>query len=138
VTAPPLPAGRPCGTCPYRRDVPSGVWAADEYAKLPAYDQPTMQQPTGLFLCHQQDGRICAGWAGCHDMAESLAVRLAVLTGRLDGDEAEALTSYRTPVPLWPDGVTAAVHGVRDVDEPGERAERAIGKLLNARARRTA
>lgn len=24
----------PCETCPYRRDVPSGVWSADEYRKL--------------------------------------------------------------------------------------------------------
>lgn len=26
----------PCGTCPYRRDVPAGIWHGEEYAKLPA------------------------------------------------------------------------------------------------------
>jgi hypothetical protein len=48
--------------------VPSGAWVAEEYAKLPAYDRPTGEQPAGLFLCHQQDGRACAGWVA-HGLA---------------------------------------------------------------------
>ncbi|WP_336794377.1 DUF6283 family protein [Gordonia malaquae] len=50
------PAPRPCESCPYRRDVPSGVWAESEYEKLRAYDAPTGEQPVRLFLCHQYDG----------------------------------------------------------------------------------
>ena len=65
VTLP--PARTPCATCPYRTDVPSGVWAPEEYAKLLAYDEETAYQPLSVFLCHQVDGRVCAGWAGCHD-----------------------------------------------------------------------
>ncbi|MCP3426923.1 hypothetical protein NBM05_13125 [Rothia sp. AR01] len=32
------------------------VWDASEYEKLPAYDRETIEQPTALFYCHQQDG----------------------------------------------------------------------------------
>ena len=53
ATRPPAP--RPCDSCPYRQDVPSGIWAASEYAKLPAYDAPTCAQSARLFLCHQHD-----------------------------------------------------------------------------------
>jgi hypothetical protein len=35
------PTKYPCPSCPYRKDVPSGVWAPEEYDKLPAYDNDT-------------------------------------------------------------------------------------------------
>jgi hypothetical protein len=105
------PAPRPCETCPYRRDVPAGVWSADEYAKLPAYDRPTQQQPPAVFLCHQHDGRACAGWAGCHDADELLALRLAPLRGDLSPETVEAIRAYRSPVPLHPSGQAAAEYG---------------------------
>ena len=108
------PAARPCGSCPYRRDVPSGVWHASEYRKLPAYDNDTMGQPPHLFLCHQQDGRVCAGWAGCHDGAHLLALRVAAMSGS---------------------GAEAAAHGLADVDQPDERACRTIDTLTRKRAR---
>lgn len=59
----------PCTTCPYRRDVPSGIWAPEEYQKLLAYDRPTMQQPAALFMCHQGAGGLCTGWVQCHAKA---------------------------------------------------------------------
>jgi hypothetical protein len=123
------PAKAPCGTCPYRCDVPSGVWHADEYAKLPPYDGDTSAQPLGLFHCHQQDGRICAGWAGTHDMHETLAVRLAASTGNLAPDVVEALLDYATEVPLFDSGQAAADHGLAEVDEPGEKARKKIDTL---------
>jgi hypothetical protein len=54
---------RPCPTCPYRRDVPSGIWQASEYSKLPRYDNDVPDQlaagATGLFYCHSApDGAI--------------------------------------------------------------------------------
>ncbi|MER7617387.1 DUF6283 family protein [Nonomuraea wenchangensis] len=66
------PAEGPCGTCPYRRDVLSGLWAREEYDKLRGYDRPTFAQPVTLWLCHQHGRssprrRVCAGWAGYHD-----------------------------------------------------------------------
>lgn len=59
------PAPSPCSSCPYRRDVPSGLWGANEYAKLRDYDNPTWAQPPGIFQCHQtgaddDKARLCA------------------------------------------------------------------------------
>ncbi len=125
------PAPRPCGSCPYRRDVPSGLWDAVEYDKLPAYDRPTMEQPPQAFYCHQQDGRLCAGWVGCHDMGHNLAMRF----GRgLSLAEHVDVMVYTTDVPLFASGAEAAEHGKRDVAAPGERALRIIGKLRDRRA----
>jgi len=133
VSAEPLaPRPKPCDTCPYRRDVPSAIWAAHHYALLPEYDRPTGEQPAGLFLCHQADGRLCAGWAGCHDMAHSLAARLALAHGEVD----ERLFSYASPVPLFGSGAEAAAHGMRDYTDPGQTARAAAAKLLAQRARR--
>ena len=68
----------PCPSCPYRRDVPSGIWDASEYDKLPGYDGDVPDQLTagafGLFHCHSQQENLCAGWVGCHDMARAHAV----------------------------------------------------------------
>ena len=128
------PAPRPCGSCPYRRDVPSGVWHPDEYAKLPGYDADTPYQPSALFLCHQQTGRVCAGWAGCHDMPHSLAVRVAAGKGRLTGDELDALLGYRSPVELFDSGAEAAAHGLAAVACPDGPARKAINKLSRKRA----
>lgn len=115
----------PCGTCPYRRDVPSGVWDASEYAKLPRYDGETFEQfekgGTGLFFCHQNDGKLCAGWVGCHDMRHAIAVRLSPV--------APETFTYRSPVPLFSSGAEAAAHGMAEVACPGEDANRAIAKL---------
>ena len=65
----------PCRFCPYRRDVPSGVWANEEYLKLRAYDRDTSQQPTEAFGCHETPRLLCAGWAQVHGW-ELLALRL--------------------------------------------------------------
>jgi hypothetical protein len=111
--------------------VPSGVWVAEEYAKLPAYDRPTQEQPAAVFLCHQQNGRACGGWAGCHDMDNSLALRFAAMTS--PPEVIDAIAEYVSPVPLWPSGAAAAEHGMAAVDAPGDDAERVIGKLVRRR-----
>lgn len=128
------PAPRPCTSCPYRRDVPSGIWAPTEYAKLIAYDADTALQPPNLFLCHQraQDdeaARLCAGWVGCHG-AELLALRLALHRGQVAAEVME----YTSPVPLFTSGAEAAIHGVRDHYAPGRRARTAIGKVAARRS----
>lgn len=127
------PARRPCGSCPYRRDTPPGVWHPDEYAKLPAYDLDTPDQPAGVFLCHQQDGRVCAGWAGCHDMSRALAVRFAVVRGDVDEATLAAILDYGTDVPLHDSGQAAAVHGLTGVADPGPDARAVIAKLERRR-----
>jgi hypothetical protein len=65
----------PCGSCPYRRDVPSGLWTQQEYDKLLDYDGPTWAQNPLLFLCHQRSGNLCGGWLACHGPGELLALR---------------------------------------------------------------
>jgi hypothetical protein len=122
---------RPCPSCPYRRDVPSGIWHEDEYAKLPAYDRPTGEQPPELFHCHRAPGQVCAGWAGCHDMANNLAVRIALIRDRI----GPAVFGYVSPVPLFASGAEAAEHGKRDIEAPGQEAERKMRQLLRLRAR---
>ena len=123
------PAKNPCGTCPYRKDVPSGVWAAEEYDKLPDFDRPTEQQPMSVFFCHQQDGRLCAGWVGCHDMDNSLGLRLAVPFGSITLEAQQKALEYESPVPLWESGTAAAEHGKANIDSPDEKARKAVQKV---------
>lgn len=125
MTELPRPSRAPCGTCPYRQDVPAGVWDASEYAKLPRYDGSTMDQlmagGTGLFFCHQNDGHLCAGWVGCHDTDHLVAMRL-------HGVHPSTFT-YESPVPLFSSGAETAAHGLSGVENPDARALAAIDKL---------
>lgn len=126
---------RPCTSCPYRCEVPSGIWDESEYAKLAAFDGSTAEQATAgafsVFFCHRRTGEVCAGWAGCHDMEENLAIRMS----REDLD-LDAIRAYESPVPLFASGADAAEHGLRDVGQPGEAARVLIGKLTRLRAAR--
>lgn len=130
------PAPYPCASCPYRKDVPSGVWSLDEYLKLPPYDNDTARQPLAAFFCHQQNGRLCAGWVGCHDMDNSLGLRMASSMGLLSLEDVEEAMSYESPVKLFATGAEAAQHGITAIEEPPPEAKRTIGKLLDRRKRR--
>lgn len=127
----PRPSKAPCGTCPYRLDVPAGIWSADEYLKLPRYDGDTgdqfMKGAVGLFFCHQNDGCLCAGWVGCHDTRHLAALRLQRVH--------PATYDYESPVPLFGSGAEAAAHGLAGVENPSEEAKAAILKLLRKSAR---
>ncbi len=117
----------PCKSCPYRQDVPSGVWSADEYDKLPAYDGEIADQllsgALGLFMCHQQDGNLCAGWVASHGPENLLALRL-------HGHEiTDAVWAYQTAVPVWSSGREACDHGKAEIAEPAARARRVIDRL---------
>ena len=132
------PAAKPCTFCPYRTDVPSGIWESQEYAKLRQYDRQTPYQPVAVFLCHLNDAdsdrsRVCAGWAGCHDGEHLLALRLHKATGALSPDVAEAVRAYTTPVPLFSSGTEAADHGEAEVTNPGRRAITAAEKISRRR-----
>jgi hypothetical protein len=120
----PAPGKAPCGTCPYRRDVPAGVWSVEEYLKLPEYDGETFEQinAIGLFYCHQQPHKLCAGWVGCHDMTQALAVRIRPI--------APEAYDYVSPVPLFSSGAEAAAHGLSGINNPDARARAAIKKLM--------
>ncbi|MEV3925866.1 DUF6283 family protein [Actinomadura coerulea] len=129
------PAPSPCTTCPYRRDVPSGIWDASEYGKLPRYDEPTIDQPTRVWRCHTLPLMVCAGWAGCHDGDELLALRIAVMLGAMTPQTAQKVRDYRSPVPLFTSGAEAAAHGLRDLDNPSPQARAAIAKIELRQAR---
>lgn len=100
-----------------------------EYAKLPLYDGETFQQPHLPFMCHQADGRICAGWAGCRDTNHLLALRFVEVNGSMDPDELEATLDYVSPVPLWSSGREAALHGLARIGDPDERARKLMAQL---------
>ncbi|GES34744.1 DUF6283 family protein [Streptomyces angustmyceticus] len=133
------PAPRPCESCPYRRDVPAGIWASEEYEKLRRYDADTPNQPTRLFQCHQADGdsdnrRICGGWAGCHEGEDLLALRVALLDGGMDPATYRAVIEYESPVPLFPSGSEAAAHGEAGIDAPADEARHMISKISQTRS----
>jgi hypothetical protein len=118
--------------------VPAGIWASEEYAKLRRYDADTPDQPTGLFQCHQADAnsavrRICGGWAGCHEGEELLALRLALLDGRIDTATYKAAVEYVAPGPLFSSGSEAATHGESGIDTPDEKARHLISKITRTR-----
>lgn len=115
----------PCASCPYRRDVPSGIWHESEYDKLVDYDQDTALQPVAPFLCHDADRHsvLCRGWYETHG-EDLLAVRLCRAMGKLDAEPPEACG-----VPRFESGQAAAEHGRRDIDKPGIAACRRIDKL---------
>lgn len=130
------PAKRPCPSCPYRRDAPSGLWHESEYDKLPLYDKPIGFQPPGAFFCHQNDGHLCAGWCGCHDMQESLGLRLAVSQEILSEADYVAALDYVSPVALFTSGAEAAAHGKQEIETPGPRAQRAIDRISRKQRQR--
>lgn len=120
----------PCGSCPYRRDVPAGIWHANEYDKLPAYDAPTAEQPRQLFMCHQQDGCLCGGWLLTHDRDHLLALRLHFRL--LD----PSVWDYAADVPVYASGAEAAAHGKSGIAEPDAAARRKIAGLIRQREAR--
>lgn len=118
-----------CSSCPYRRDVPSGVWAAHEYDKLIEYDRPTAEQPWAPFMCHATPDHYCHGWAACHSNRgagyELLALRMA--------EAREVVSQPALPAPdprLFSSGVEAAEHGKRDIKHPSPAARRAVARLV--------
>jgi hypothetical protein len=119
---------KPCGSCPYRRDVPSGIWSADEYDKLPDYDGEMWEQPHMLFLCHQQDGCLCGGWLIAHGVDDLLALRAHAR--ELD----PSVWSYVSDVPCFASGAEAAAHGKAEIDNPPPAALRMISALVRKRS----
>jgi len=106
--------------------VPSGIWEQHEYDKLPSYDGPTWAQSPALFMCHQRDGNLCAGWLACHDPRELLALRFP---HKLD----PAVYDYTTDVPVFSSGAEARRHGMRDINRPGAKANKMITGLVRKR-----
>lgn len=120
----PKPPKVPCGSCPYRRDVPSGIWSRADYDKLPRFDGPTWGQDTHLFFCHQKDGCLCGGWLLAHDREHLLALRLHAVN--------PGVWTYDPGTPVFGSGAEARAHGLRDLERPSEAAQRKMDGLLRA------
>lgn len=111
---------KPCVSCPYRCDVPSGIWHPDEYAKLPPYDR---NEAFEKFMCHSERSKLCRGWLSVH--CESVAVRLCMSKGDVTPEEVFA----KPLVKLFNTGLAAAVHGMKQVNRPGKKAREMIASL---------
>ena len=114
----------PCSACPYRCDVPSGVWAHSEYEKLRDYDKPTGEQPFAVFACHATPEHLCNGWAVVHSGRGSEFDLLAL---RMEGCP---------PIPeptiaMWASGNAAADHGQADIETPSDEAMATVARLMN-------
>lgn len=121
----PRPPQRPCGSCPYRCDVPPGVWSNSEYAKLPPYDEDTPYQPPHLFMCHQRSGDLCGGWLQAHDPAHLLALRLRPVDPSAYG--------YTSDVPCFASGTEAALHGMQAQTEEARDMVRKLDPVVTKR-----
>lgn len=128
------PRKQPCASCPYRVNVPSGIWHPDEYAKLERYDGEIHEQiqndGTRVFSCHQDGVAVCSGWLGHREEPSDLiAVRMGIIDGQLDPSCAE----YTTQTALFPSGHEAAKQGRRDLEHPSNRAQKAMRKIMTVR-----
>lgn len=129
------PRKSPCASCPYRTNVPSGIWDESEYAKLARYDGEIFEQSAdAVFMCHQGCGSVCSGWLGHRPPEDLLAVRLGLMREELD----PACLDYSTEVPLFPSGAEAARHGMKDIQAPRPDAVKVVGKIVRKRTGRIA
>lgn len=129
---PPKAARSPCPSCPYRRDVPSGIWDSSEYEKLPDFDgeiiDQVMNNAFGLFMCHQQNGCLCSGWIATHGPANLLALRIQPVD--------ESVWYYESPVPVFSSGAEAAAHGMAEIEDPGRASRQMVAKLERLQKRK--
>jgi hypothetical protein len=110
---------QPCEACPYRKDVPPGVWVADEYAKLPPYDAETFNQPVAAFMCHATPAFYCNGWAIVHSGRGHDRELLALRLHPCEIPEAK--------VPMFASGFEAAQHGLKRMTK---KSRAAVAKLI--------
>jgi hypothetical protein len=116
---------QPCSACPYRRDVPSGVWAHEEYEKLRPYDALTGDQPLGVFACHATPESLCHGWVVCHTNRGHEHDLLAL---RIRGADYDLIPEET--VPLFDSGNDAADHGQTDITDPSPEAIATADRLM--------
>jgi len=113
----------PCSACPYRCDVPSGVWSHHEYEKLRGYDNITPDQPWAPFMCHATPEHLCSGWAVVHT---SRGHEHDLLALRMIGYPDIPATT----VALFPSGNEAADHGQAEIETPSTETLETVDRLL--------
>lgn len=113
-----------CTACPYRRDVPSGVWECHEYEKLREYDEITPNQPFATFRCHVTPEHLCHGWVAVHMNRGHEYELIALRVWPVDGEIPDKDPS------LFDSGNEAADHGQRDYGRPSRQARQTSQRLL--------
>ena len=113
----------PCEACPYRRDVPSGIWATHEYEKLREFDAPTQLQPIATFACHASPQAVCNGWAIVHNSRGHEFELAGLRVWPPEGGIPEPV------VPLFSSGNEAADHGEREIQHPSPQAFAMMDRL---------
>lgn len=118
----------PCPACPYVQSTASGIWAREEYEKLPKYDPGQFIPDMSVFQCHhtsEKKSLICQGWLDCHGADELIGIRLAHIQGRIpddfDYEPSEAV--------VYASGQEAMEFGVRDIENPSDEALEQIDQL---------
>lgn len=93
--------------------------------RLPGYDAELPSQPRKLFMCHQRDNCLCAGWVQTHGAENLLALRIHEVDPSVFG--------HTSDVPTFASGVEAALHGLQDISKPGPKALAMIAGLVKSR-----
>lgn len=125
----------PCKSCPYRQDVPSGIWEKEEYDKILPYDNPTMFQPPTMFMCHQQDGSVCRGWLDCHG-DQLLGLRLACARGDIAPEDVSRAFEEGPAVPVFKTADLASRHGRKAIEKPSKKAKTLINQIEKKRGKK--
>lgn len=118
-----------CDSCPYRRDVPPGVWAKEEYDKLPLYDCDAPMPALSSFLCHQSHATeiatVCRGWLSVH--RDSVAARISQIKGELLPEDIPTADESNV---YYESGAEAAKAGKRGVRRPSKAAKQKVRNLV--------
>lgn len=123
--------GEPCRSCPYRRDVPSGLWAFEEYEKLRGYDLPTPDQPMAVFCCHVSPDHLCHGWVAVHqNRTVGEAHPFDLLALRLYESMHGPVELPESSVELFASGNEAADYGQCDIEDPSPEARARTAQLI--------
>lgn len=82
---------RPCGSCPYLRSTPVGLWDQAEFDNLRKQDADPMAGKT--FGCHLRDGSLCRGWLADQKRrgVPSIRLRLALCFDERAGETFSAV-----------------------------------------------
>lgn len=102
-------ATRPCGECPWRKDVPVGRFPPERYVALASSVQ---QGFNPMFACHKSpegcgNEFACVGYLLSPESRNNFAVRLALIQGRID------LSKLSTDAPMF-ESYAEMANGVSD------------------------
>ena len=125
---------KPCGTCPYSRSTPVGVWYKLEYDNLLAMEHDQIGK---VFGCHLGDGTVCRGWLADQKRRDlpSIALRLALCMDK-EGKLGEALEAVDENDPDLYDSINEMIEANAEVPFPVTDPKARKLRKLKRRSRR--